>query len=213
MIFPFLPFLFGSAISGVATAVGTAATAATAAGAIATAVGTAATNNNELTQKNTSRPDDSDTSLHSDKESQIITSYKLEEKIDILQNNIANIRKLSGLQAIQFAKYLQITKQALNNWETKKNKINFAQYVLLTNFFQFLPQIPSIRCDKKTFSIIVSIIVFPELYSRENLKKYQETITALADLSRNNTQVSTIFNALIKELPPNLPAQLRQEYK
>ncbi len=180
MVFsPFLaiiPAIFGTATAA-ATTVAAAATAAAAAGAAAHIVAR--------------------------------STYTLEEKIEIVQNNIANMRKLSGLQTIQFAKMLQITKQALNNWETKKNKINFAQYVLLTNVFQSFvreySKFPSIRCDEKTLEIIVSIIVFPEIYSKEEFKKYQETIIALADLSRNNTQVSTIFKALIKELPDSIP--------
>jgi DNA-binding transcriptional regulator YiaG len=135
----------------------------------------------------------------------LLTNYSLEEKIDILQRNIANIRKLSGVPTTQFAKSLEITKQALNNWETKKNKINYAQYILLVNFFYYLALQPSIKCDKTTFFIIVTIITRPELYSREELTKYQETITALANLSRNNTQVSTIIKALIKQLPSSLP--------
>lgn len=135
----------------------------------------------------------------------LLTNYSLEEKIDILQRNIANIRKLSGVPTSQFAKSLEITKQALNNWETKKNKISYAQYILLVNFFYYLALQPSIKCDKTTFFIIVTIITRPELYSREELTKYQETITALANLSRNNTQVSTIIKGLIKQLPSSLP--------
>lgn len=135
----------------------------------------------------------------------LLTNYSLEEKIDILQRNIANIRKLSGVPATQFAKSLEITKQALNNWESKKNKINYTQYVSLAQFFYYLVLQPSIKCDKKTFFIIVTIITCPEFYSREELTKYQETITALANLSRNNTQVSTIIKALIKELPSSFP--------
>lgn len=135
----------------------------------------------------------------------LLTNYSLEEKIDILQRNIANIRKLSGVPATQFAKSLEITKQALNNWESKKNKINYTQYISLVQFFYYLVLQPSIKCDKKTFFIIVTIITCPEFYSREELTKYQETITALANLSRNNTQVSTIIKALIKELPSSFP--------
>lgn len=210
MFLPILPFILGSAAT---TAVGAAATAVGAAAAtkglidIASAVAADDAINTDDDANTTSRTKNAPEKV-SQNGTNPLTIYTLEEKVDILQSNIANIRKLSGLQTIQFAKYLQITKQALNNWETKKNKINFAQYILLTNFFQYLPDFPSIKCDKNTFKVIVSIIVFPELYSREELKKYQETITALADLSRNNTQVSTIFKALIKELPDSIPKEL-----
>ena len=136
------------------------------------------------------------------------TIYTLDEKMDILQSNIANIRKLSGLQTIKFAQRLKITKQALHNWETKKNKINYAQYSLLTDFFLSLPLLKSIKCDAYSFLKIVVILLYPELYSKEDLKKYQETITALANLSRNNSQVSTIFNELLKNLPSKLPEEL-----
>lgn len=210
MVFPLLPIIpgiIGIGLAATKVAARSSAAATTVAGAVGAAAAKAADAINDTDATITSSK-----KVANEPENLPITRYTLEEKIDIVQSNIANIRKLSGLQTIQFAKTLQITKQALNNWETKKNKINFAQFILLTNVFQmfvrFYSKFPSIKCDEKTFKVIVFIIVYPEYYSKEEFKKYQETITALADLSRNHTQVSSIFKSLIKELPDDIPEGL-----
>lgn len=146
-----------------------------------------------------------------------ITDYPIEEKMDILQKNIANIRILAGLSPTKFADELKITKQALHNWETKKNKINFIQYEALTNLFQkFIFQKNKYgkkRCSEDIFLKIILIIIYPEFYSKEDFTKGQEKITTLAALvarPKDISENSTIINNLEKEIP-GMPAKTLNE--
>lgn len=137
-----------------------------------------------------------------------ITDYPIEEKMDILQKNIANIRILAGLSPTKFADELKITKQALHNWETKKNKINFIQYEALINLFQkFIfhkNKYGKKRCSEDIFLKIILIIIYPEFYSKEDFTKGQEKITTLAALvarPKDISENSTLINNLEKEIP------------
>ena len=137
--------------------------------------------------------------------------------MDILQKNIANIRILAGLSPTKFADELKITKQALHNWETKKNKINFIQYEALINLFQkFIfhkNKYGKKRCSEDIFLKIILIIIYPEFYSKEDFTKGQEKITTLAALvarPKDISENSTLINNLEKEIP-SMPGKTLNE--
>ena len=143
-----------------------------------------------------------------------VTKYSVEEKIEILQKNLYSIRKLSGIKASDFAKKLYVSKQALNNWETDKNKktINLAQYGMLLTV---LPTIglsnPSLRCSTKTFATILFIIFFPEYFTKKDFSNYQEIIAMLGNLTNKSHQ--SFFNSLIQELPSNPPFDMKEKFE
>lgn len=143
-----------------------------------------------------------------------VTTYSIEEKMEILQKSLYSIRKLSGIKASEFAKKLYISKQALNNWETDKNKntITLAQYgMLLTNLPTMGLNNPLLRCSAKTFATILFIIFFPEYFTKKDFSNYQEIIAMLGNLTNKSHQ--SYFNDLINELPASPPFDMKREFE
>lgn len=147
------------------------------------------------------------------KEQLKVTYYKEEEKMEILQNNIANIRILAGLSPTEFAKELQITKQALHNWEKHKNKINYIQYKALTNLYQnfisYKNSYSEKRCSEDVFFKIILLIMYPEFYTKKDFAKGQDAIIMLASVIAKNKNEETIINNLAKDLP-DVPKAIKE---
>lgn len=63
-------------------------------------------------------------------------SGKMKTEIQIMQDNLCELRKISGWTAENLAKKLGVTKQTISNLENQKVKLSRVQYIAIRSVFE-----------------------------------------------------------------------------
>ncbi len=126
-----------------------------------------------------------------------------EEKIARFQENLLLIRKAVGWSESELGNRIGVTRQTINNLETKKTKLTKTQYIAMRAVLN--DEIIKSREDTEMLlCILETLIDNPGKYSMEEKKKILEKanllVPAIMTKSNSRKQVSKEFKEILEAL-------------
>ncbi len=126
-----------------------------------------------------------------------------DDEIQRFQDNLLLIRKVLGWSEEEFGNRIGVTRQTINNLETKKNKLNKTQYIAMRAILN--NEIINSKEDTEMLvCLLETIIDNPENYSDEERKKILEKANLLAPAiitkSNSRKEVSKEFKEILETL-------------
>lgn len=123
-------------------------------------------------------------------------------QVQLLQENLAAIRKIAGWTAEQLAEMIGVTKQTISNLETGKSRMSLTQYIAIRAILDHeietnkentvLPQVITILLDKAN-----------ELNKEDyvKVKEVVNTVSISAAGGVTGTTLASIFGSLLAGIP------------
>lgn len=123
---------------------------------------------------------------------------KKQKKVQLLQQNLCSIRKITGWTAEQLGEKIGVTKQTISNLENSKTQMNLTQYIAIRSILDYeiesnrdniaLPQVINILVDKGTE-------LEEENYSE--IRETVDTVAASASSGKAGVSLAKIFITLL----------------
>lgn len=122
----------------------------------------------------------------------------LQRKIDTMQKNLYQLRRIAGWTAEELGDKLGVTKQTIRNIETRKVKLSQMQYIAIRTVFEF---------EKKSNTVLANVITVlldeenEEETKEEKINKAVKIIaTTSSSKEMSEEQVLTLTDALLDSL-------------
>lgn len=115
-------------------------------------------------------------------------------EIELLQNNLALIRKAGGWSAEEFGDMIGVTKQTISNLENKKTPMSKTQYIAIRSVLDF--EIAE-RKDDAILSSTVNLCLNSEGLSEDDIKKAQAFVEGAAKIGLDKAAIAGGLVALI----------------
>lgn len=126
-----------------------------------------------------------------------------EDKIGRFQDNLLLIRKVAGWSEEEFGNHIGVTRQTINNLETKKSKLTKTQYIAMRAILND-EIINSKEDNEMLICLLETLIDNPENYSNEEKRKILEKANMLAPaiITKTNSrkEVSNEFKEILETL-------------
>ena len=132
------------------------------------------------------------------------------EVLKIFQRNLSNLRSLSGLTVEKVGEMLDLTRQAVWSLENGKTKLTSTQYIAWHSILQLMSVMEGTDARQRNY-LLRALRVFSddlELYSDEELEKYEKPIEAAKKMKKHFLSVmverSRYYEKLMHLTPHNI---------
>lgn len=128
-------------------------------------------------------------------------SANINTQIQIMQDNLCDLRKIAGWTAETLAGKLGITKQTISNLENQKVKLSRIQYIAIRAVFECeIASNPSNTTLRKVMGVLFQVI--PPIYStrKDDVRTAVLSIASIASAGVTGLQLHTSATALLAPL-------------
>lgn len=128
-------------------------------------------------------------------------SAKIKVEAQIMQDNLCELRKISGWTAETLAGKLGVTKQTISNLENKKVKLSRAQYIAIRSVFECEV---AINKDNTTLRKVMGVLftAMPPVYKerKDEVRTAMISIASIASAGLTGLQLHSSATALLASL-------------
>lgn len=128
-------------------------------------------------------------------------SAKIKVEIQIMQDNLCELRKISGWTAETLARKLGITKQTISNLENQKVKLSRVQYIAIRSVFECEV---AMHRDNTTLRKVMGVLftAMPPVYQKhkDEIRTVMISIASIASAGLTGLQLHSSATALLAPL-------------
>lgn len=128
-------------------------------------------------------------------------SAKIEIEIQIMQDNLCELRKVSGWTAETLARKLGVTKQTISNLENQKVRLSRVQYIATRSVFECEV---AMNKDNTTLRKVMGILftAMPSVYQdrKDEIRTVMISIASIASAGLSGLQLHSSATALLAPL-------------
>lgn len=134
-------------------------------------------------------------------------SSKVDTEIEIMQDNLSDLRKIAGWTAEMLGRKLGLTKQTISNLETHKVKLSRVQYIAIRAVFECeVAARPENTTLRKVMEILFAAMPSSYHIHREQLRTAMVSIASIATTKLSNTQLYGSALALLAPMSHTVPS-------
>lgn len=128
-------------------------------------------------------------------------SAKIKVEIQIMQDNLCELRKISGWTAETLARKLGVTKQTISNLENQKVKLSRMQYIAIRSVFECEA---ATNKDNTTLRKVMGVLftAMPPVYQecKDEIRTAMISIASIASAGLTGLQLHSSATALLAPL-------------
>lgn len=128
-------------------------------------------------------------------------SAKIEIEIQIMQDNLCELRKVSGWTAETLARKLGVTKQTISNLENQKVRLSRVQYIAIRSVFECEVAMSK---DNTTLCKVMGVLftAMPPVYQKrkDEIRTAMISIASIASAGLSGLQLHSSATALLAPL-------------
>lgn len=128
-------------------------------------------------------------------------SAKIKVEIQIMQDNLCELRKVSGWTAETLARKLGVTKQTISNLENQKVKLSRVQYIAIRSVFECEA---AANKDNTTLRKVMGVLftAMPPVYQerKDEIRTAMISIASIASAGLTGLQLHSSATALLAPL-------------
>lgn len=128
-------------------------------------------------------------------------SGKMKTEIQIMQDNLCELRKISGWTAENLAKKLGVTKQTIGNLENQKVKLSRVQYIAIRSVFECEV---AMNKNNTTLRKVMGVLftAMPPVYQeyKDEIRTAMISIASIASAGLTGLQLHSSATALLAPL-------------
>lgn len=134
-------------------------------------------------------------------------SGKVNTEMEILQDNLSDLRKIAGWTAETLGEKLGLTKQTISNLETHKVKLSRVQYIAIRAVFECeVAARPENTTLRKVMEILFATMPSSYHLHREQLRTAMVSIASIATTKLSSTQLYASALALLAPITHTAPS-------
>lgn len=131
---------------------------------------------------------------------------KYDKEIKLMQENLKQLREIAKWSVQDFADILGVTRQTINNLETKKTEMTKLQYLAIRSCFDYEAN------NNETLRDLLNLLVYnPDKYKKDEYKEIQKQAKLLSSTAKGGAskkEIGEMWQIIIKSIPTMASAVL-----
>lgn len=128
-------------------------------------------------------------------------SAKIKIEVQIMQDNLCELRKISGWTAESLARKLGVTKQTISNLETQKVKLSRVQYIAIRSVFECeVAMNPNNTTLRKIMWVLFTAMLPVYQERKDAIRTAMISIASIASAGLTGVQLHSCATALLAPL-------------